>query len=116
MTQIIDVTLEVRPSGTQPFHPAGSNYKYRTAEEFIDEPSRLTERQSVFYRNLITIAEKLQSQEIPIDFIDAAGAHMAMDAGCVKIAEHAAFLQPLANGPDGRVHTVRLSWNVTIPD
>jgi hypothetical protein len=57
----------------------------------------------------------LQSQEIPIDFIDGDGAHMAMDLGCVKIAEHAGFVQPLTDGPKGHLETVRLAWSVSAP-
>jgi hypothetical protein len=58
------------------------------------------------------MSELLQSQELPIDFLDAKGAHMAMDLGCVKIAEHAGFIQPLSNGPDGTMKTIRLNWLV----
>lgn len=116
MTQIINITLEQHSGGpSQPFHLAGPNYQYRKAEELTDVPARLTPRLSVFYRNLIKIAEALQSQEIPIDFLDANGAHVAMDLGCVKIAEHSGFLQTLTNGSDGRLRTVRLSWGVTVP-
>jgi hypothetical protein len=75
----------------------------------------LTPRQAVFYRNLIRLAEQLQSDEIPIDFIDAKGDHMAMDLGCVKIAEHAGFLHPLTDGASGYMQTVRLSWSVLPP-
>lgn len=61
------------------------------------------------------MAEQLQSSELPIDFIDANGAHMAMDLGCVKIAEHAGFLKPLADGPDGTMKIVALNWYVLAP-
>jgi hypothetical protein len=109
----INVHLEKHPSSTsQPFHLAGSKYGYREASSLTDKPARLTERQAVFYRNLIRISERLQSQELPIDFVDAEGIHMAMDLGCVKIAEHAGFLAPLANGQDGVMKTIRLSWLV----
>jgi hypothetical protein len=109
----VNVQLEEHVSGTsQPFHPAGAKYEYRTASSLTDKPARLTERQAVFYRNLIRIAEQLQSNELPIDFLDASGTHVAMDLGCVKIAEHAAFIQPLMNGPDGVMRVIRLNWHV----
>jgi hypothetical protein len=110
---LVNIHLEEHIGSTsQPFHPAGSKYVYRVASSLTDKPARLTERQAVFYRNLIRIAELLQSQELPIDFLDATGAHMAMDLGCVKIAEHGGFIRPLANGPDGVMKTIRLNWCV----
>jgi len=110
----VDLRLEKHTgSPSQPFHPAGSKYQYRKAATLTDAPAKLTQRQAVFYRNLIRLAERLQSQEIPLDFIDADGAHIAMDLGCVKIAEHAGFVQPLTDGPDGVLKTVRLSWAVS---
>jgi hypothetical protein len=109
----VNVHLEEHLSSTsQPFHPAGPKYEYRIASSLTDKPARLTERQAVFYRNLIRIAERLQSQELPLDFLDATRAHMAMDLGCVKIAEHAGFIQPLANGAEGMMKTIRLNWFV----
>jgi hypothetical protein len=110
---LIRVHLEEHVGGkSQPFHPAGAKYEYPAASNLADKPSRLTERQAVFYRNLIRMAEKLQSQELPLDFLDTNGAHMAMDLGCVKIAEHAGFIEPLTNEPDGRMKTIRLKWLV----
>jgi hypothetical protein len=109
----INVHLEQHSGSTsQPFHPAGHKYEYRKALSLTDKPARLTERQAVFYRNLIRISERIQSQELPVDFIDANGAHMAMDLGCVKIAEHAGFIQTLTDGPDGVMKTIRLNWMV----
>jgi hypothetical protein len=58
------------------------------------------------------MAEQLQSQELPINFLDATGAHMAMDLGCVKIAEHAGFIRPLTDGSDGTMKTIHLNWLV----
>lgn len=116
MLASINVHLEEHAGSTsQPFHPAGPNYQYRIASSLTDKPARLTARQAVFYRNLIRIAEQLQSNELPIDFIDATGAHMAMDLGCVKIAEHAGFLEPLSEGPDGTMKIVKLNWYVQAP-
>jgi hypothetical protein len=109
----VNVHLEEHASSTsQPFHPAGSKYEYRAASSLTDKPARLTERQAVFYRNLIRIAEHLQSRELPIDFLDANGVHMAMDLGCVKIAEHAGFITPLTDALDGKMKTVHLNWFV----
>jgi hypothetical protein len=58
------------------------------------------------------MSETLQSQELPIDFLDTSGVHMAMDLGCVKIAEHAGFIKPLSNGPDGTMKSISLNWLV----
>lgn len=116
MPQVINIELEHHSGGvSQPFHPAGPQYQYRKAEELTDIPARLTPRLAVFYRDLIRMAALLQSQELPIDFIDSLGQHVAMDLGCVKIAEHAGFLQPLKNNSDGYMRTVRLGWTVTVP-
>lgn len=115
MTLQIDIELEHHKGGvSQPFHPASANYQYRNANTLTDVPARLTSRLAVFYRDLIRMAELLQSQELPIDFLDASGAHVAMDLGCVKVAEHAGFLQPLKNDSDGLMRSVRLNWSVTI--
>ena len=117
MPESINVHLEQHAGSTsQPFHPAGTKYQYRKASSLTDKPARLTERQAVFYRSLIRMAEQLQSNELPIDFVDASGAHMAMDLGCVKIAEHAGFLKPLADGPSGEMKTVVLNWSVLPSD
>jgi hypothetical protein len=114
MPVFIDLKLEKHTGGpSQPFHPAGSQYKYREAASLTDAPAKLTTRQAVFYRDLIRLAERLQSQEIPLDFIDADGAHMAMDLGCVKIAEHAGFIEPLTDSSDGVLKSIRLNWVVS---
>lgn len=72
----------------------------------------LTGRQAAFYRDLIRLAEALQSQHLPIDFIDATGSHIAMDLGCVKIAEHAGFIQSLKDDSSGYLKAITLSWAV----
>src|SRR5882757_5870435 len=108
MTLKIDVQLEIWPGGpSQGFHPVKGAYEYRKAETLTDVPARLTSRQAVFYRNLIRLAEVLQSQTIPIQFSDANGNHVAMDLGCVKIAEHAGFVQSLKNDQSGYLESVR---------
>jgi len=114
--KIIDIHLEKHSGGpSQPFHSAGPKYQYRKAAELTDMPAKLTPRLAVFYRDLIRLAERLQSQELPIDFIDGSGTHVAMDLGCVKIAEHGGFIQPLKDGPNGELETIRLSFAVTMP-
>lgn len=96
MTSKIDVQLETWSRGpSQGFHPVKGTYEYRKAETLTELPARLTNRQAVFYRNLIRLAEVLQSQTIPIHFTDAKDRHVAMDLGCVKIAEHAGFVETL---------------------
>jgi hypothetical protein len=113
MTQTISIELETWPDGpSQGFHPVKGEYEYRKAETLTDLPARLTGRQAVFYRNLIRLAEVLQSQTIPIHFIDAKDRHVAMDLGCVKIAEHAGFVKTLANGQGGYLEGVALGWLV----
>ena len=109
----VNVQLERYTSGTsQPFYLAGPKFSYRDAASLTDKPARLTERQAVFYRNLIRMSEQLQSRELPLEFLDATGSHMAMDLGCVKIAEHAGFIEKLSNGSDGTMKTIRLRWLV----
>jgi hypothetical protein len=116
MPKAIDIHLEHHVGGpSQPFHPAGGNYKYRDASTLSDLPASLTPRLAVFYRDLIRLAERLKSQDLPVDFIDGTGAHVAMDLGCVKIAEHAGFIQPLSNGPSGGLESIRLSFAVSKP-
>jgi hypothetical protein len=107
------ITLEKWSGGSSDvFHPAG-NYIARRAGSLTDAPARLTARQAVFYRNLIRLAEELGSQDLPVRFTDAAGTDVAMDLGCVKMAEHAGFIQRLTDGPSGFLESVRLTWKVT---
>jgi hypothetical protein len=87
-----------------------SRYRRKSADQFTDAPAKLTPRQAVFYRNLIKIAEAAKSREIPIEFELSNGAHVHLDYGCIKIADHAGFIQPLINGPDGTVGSITLSW------
>jgi hypothetical protein len=109
----VKIPLEKWSGGSSDvFHPAG-NYVARKAASLTDSPARLTARQAVFYRNLIRLAEELSSQDIPVRLIDAAGNDIAMDLGCVKMAEHAGFVQPLTDGPSGFLESVRLTWKVT---
>jgi hypothetical protein len=94
------------------FHPAGK-YVARKAASLTDASARLTARQAVFYRNLIRLAEELGRQDLPIRFTDAEGNDITMDLGCVKMAEHAGFIQPLTDGASGFLESVRLAWKVT---
>jgi hypothetical protein len=87
-----------------------SRYRRKPAHQFTDAPAKLTPRQAVFYRNLIKIAEAAKSRELPIEFELSNGTYAHLDYGCIKIAAHAGFIQPLANGPDGTVESITLSW------
>ncbi|NPU15675.1 hypothetical protein HL666_33475 [Bradyrhizobium sp. 83002] len=84
----------------------------KPASGFADEPARLTPRQAAFYRNLVRLAEQVGSRTLPITFLTKQGASKRMDHGCIKIAEHANFIEPLADSPSGVVETISLSWNV----
>ncbi len=84
----------------------------KPAADYDDKAARLTARQAVFYRNLIRIAEKLGSNVIPVDFELGGGAPVFLDRGCIKIAEHAGFVLPLADGPTGVVDSITLNWRV----
>lgn len=84
----------------------------RSAKEFIYKASAMRPRQAMFYRNLIRLAEVLESEEIPVEFLLANGTRARMDHGCIKIAEHAGFIEPLQDGPSGFVETIRLKWKV----
>jgi hypothetical protein len=115
MTLKINIELETWPDGpSQGFHPVKGEYEYRKAETLTDLPARLTSRQAVFYRNLIRLAEVLQSQTVPIRFVDAKDRHVAMDLGCVKIAEHAGFVEKLTNSNGGYLESVTLGWRVLL--
>jgi hypothetical protein len=113
MTQILNINLETWPGGpSQGFHPVKGEYEFRAADSLTDLPARLTSRQAVFYRNLIRLAELLQSQKIPVHFVEANGNHVAMDLGCVKMAEHAGFVQKLSDGSNGYLEEICLAWSV----
>jgi hypothetical protein len=86
----------------------------KSAASFNDEPADLTPRQGAFYRNLIRLAEVLRSPIISVDFEIGDGSAPYLDRGCIKIAEHAGFIEPLEDGPLGVVHSIRLAWRVRI--
>lgn len=91
---------------------AGSSYARKPAADHRDAAARLTERQAVFYRNLITMATALGNGTLPVDFIAADGGRRHLDRGCVKIAERAGFILPLADDPSGVVSTITLAFSV----
>jgi hypothetical protein len=37
-----------------------------------------------------------------------------MDYGCIKIAEHARFIEPLSNNTNGVVEIIRLAWDSSL--
>lgn len=113
---LIQVELEDWPGRGAVIRGRTGDYERWSAERYQDQPARLTERQGVFYRNLIRLAEALQSRDIPVDFELPNGRNVWLDHGCIKIAEHAAFIEPLQNGPDGTVESIRLAWHVSRGD
>jgi hypothetical protein len=86
----------------------------RAAAEFADEPAKQRPRQSAFYRNLVRLAEQTQSKKLPISFVTLDGLEKRMDYGCVKIAEHAGFIEQLENEASGVVEYVTLKWNPSL--
>ena len=107
----IEVELE-NWHGSPVVRTAAHDYQRQSAAAFRDEPARLTDRQAVFYRNLIRIARFLGCSEIPVDFTLADSTRVFLDRGCIKIAAHAGFIEQLADGPSGVVEIIRLRWNV----
>lgn len=86
----------------------------RSADQFTDAPAKLTPRQSAFYRNLVRLAEQTGTKTLPISFLTIDGAEKRMDYGCMKIAEHAGFIEPLTNSSNGVVETITLRWNPSV--
>jgi hypothetical protein len=82
------------------------------ASDYMDVAARLTPRQAAFYRNLIRIAAELGSEDIPVEFELPNGHAVYLDRGCIKIAEHAGFIELLRDGASGNVETIRLTWRV----
>ena len=60
------------------------------------------------------MAEQTAARTLPIFFLTIDGQEKRMDYGCMKIAEHAGFIEPLANSSNGVVETVTLSWNPSV--
>jgi hypothetical protein len=86
----------------------------RAADQFTDAPARLKARQAAFYRNLVRLAEQTGARTLPISFFTLDGTEKRMDYGCMKIAEHAGFIEPLANSSNRVVETITLSWNPSV--
>ena len=86
----------------------------RPADQFADAPAKQTARQSAFYRNLVRLAEQAGARTLPINFLTMSGAAKRMDYGCIKIAEHAGFIERLANSPSGIVESITLTWNPSV--
>jgi hypothetical protein len=108
---IIDVELE-EWSGSPVTRGRTKTYERKAATSFADEAARLTPRQGVFYRNLIRLAVALESSEIPVDFELPDGSPVFLDRGCIKIAEHAHFIDSIIDGPSGVVDNIRLAFDV----
>lgn len=107
-----ELNFEIEDWETSPvIRTVGREYERWSAGRYNDAPARLKPRQAIFYRNLIEMALIGGSVSLPVDFI-CNGAHVYLDHGCIKIAEHAGFIEPLTNGPNGVVDTIRLSWSV----
>lgn len=106
---VVDVELEEWRSSPV-VRERRADYRRKNAASFVDEPAGLTPRQGVFYRNLIQIAVAVENRNIPVDFDLADGRGVYLDRGCIKIAEHAGFIERLSNGPDGVVESIRLAW------
>ena len=107
----IDVDLEDW-SGSAVVRRRGREYSRKAAVDFLDAPAKLTARQVLFYRNLMRLALASGSSRLPVDFELRDGTEMYLDRGCIKIAEHAGFIQPLENGISGTVDTIVLNWRV----
>jgi hypothetical protein len=86
----------------------------RSADQFKDAPAKQTARQSAFYRNLVRLAEQTRARTLPITFITSDGLAKRMDYGCIKIAEHAGFIEQIANSSIGVVETLTLRWDPSI--
>jgi hypothetical protein len=86
----------------------------RPAADFQDAPAKQTARQSAFYRNLIRLAEQMESKILPIAFTTIDGSAKRMDYGCIKIAEHAGFIEPLSNNVNGVVDVISLTWDPSL--
>ena len=108
----VDITVE-RPNGHPVIQKIKNSYKRMRAEEFLDKSARLTPRQAVFLRNLISLAQTLGSARIPIEFELSGEGPVHLDRGCVKIAEHSGFIRPLENGDEGFVEAVELSFSIS---
>jgi len=110
--QLIEVDLEAGP-GFDTVRDMNSAYKPMSATDLADKPARLTKRHASFYRNLIAIAEATRSGTIPVVFELKGRGQVFLDRGCIRMAEHAGFVQPLVNGPGGFLEAVTLAFDIS---
>jgi hypothetical protein len=62
------------------------------------------------------MAEQLQSSTLPIDVLPLGeDLPRTLDAGCIKIAQHAGFIRELRDGSSGAVEELELSWRAAAP-
>lgn len=102
------------PSPT--FRAWTSGYKRWPATRFNDRAADLTDRQANYYRNLVNLALATKTNDIPVDMILPNGSRLWMDHGCIKIAEHAGFIETLRNEDNGLVGSIRVAWRVIRSD
>jgi hypothetical protein len=110
MPQELNIAIEAWETSPV-IRSVGDGYERWSAGRYNDAPARLKPRQAVFYRNLIEMALAGGLSDLPVDFI-CNGAHVYLDHGCIKIAEYAGFIEPLTNGSNGVVDSIKLSWSV----
>jgi hypothetical protein len=108
----VAATLENGP-GFDTVRDMKPSYKPMRCADLADKQAKLTKRQASFYRNLITLAQAMGSNVIPIEFELGGRGRVFLDRGCVKIAEHAGFIEPLSDGPSGFLETIRLGFDAT---
>jgi hypothetical protein len=101
-------------SGSATLRTAGRAYRRLPAASLNDRPASLSERQAVFYRNLIAVALATRSKVIPVDFEDRQGVRRYFDRGCLKIAEHARFIEQISDDESGVVSAITLNWEVAL--
>jgi hypothetical protein len=107
-----------KPSGSRrpaspTIRPINRRPPRKPARDFVDQPAALSDRQANFYQNLIGLALALRSRELPVDFETDDGRTWYLDRGCVKMAEHAGFIEELRNDEFGQVSSIRLAWSPT---
>ena len=108
---VVDVALEMW-SPSPVIRRVTTGYARIPAAKFADAAARLTARQAVFYRNLISIAEAVGEGILPVDFLLPSGEHVYLDRGCIRIAELAGFVAPLQDDDAGVVSKIELGWSV----
>ncbi len=111
----LDIQLEEYSRGSPVIRQMTESYKPKRADAFKDKPAKLSNRQAVFLRNLITIAEYLETNIIPVSFLLVGRGEYYLDRGCIKIAEHAGFICPLKNGLSGFVEEIELDFQCNTP-